>query len=216
MTNLLPFTSNGSTSITLLALELVAIFVSAYFCGSISAAIIVCRLMGLPDPRITGSNNPGATNVLRIGNKTAAIITLLGDALKGFLPVFIVAYGFDLDAKYVSAAALGAFLGHLYPVFFGFKGGKGVATAFGIAYGLNLWLGLAASGTWLLMAVSFRYSSLAALTTFFFLPIYCYLFLGSTLMVASMSLISLLLFYRHRSNIRNLLNGQESRIGQKK
>lgn len=184
---------------------------AAYLLGSLSTAIITCKLMGLPDPRTQGSGNPGATNVLRLGGKKAAAITLLGDACKGVVPV-LVAQVFGLPAIILAATALGAFLGHLYPVFFRFQGGKGVATAFGALIALAWPVGVAILITWLLMAKLFRISSLSALTAAVLAPLYMWWlrpvpeFLGVTV------IISVLLIWRHRSNIRNLLQGAEGKI----
>ncbi len=181
--------------------------VLAYLLGSLSFAVIVSRVMGLNDPRSYGSKNPGATNVLRSGSKAAAILTLLLDGVKGWLPVALV--------------GLAAFLGHLYPVFFGFKGGKGVATAAGVLLGISGWLGLAVLLTWLFMAVVFRYSSLAALTAALSAPAYYVLgdqVLGSPDRWIAMTVLvmSALLIWRHRENIQRLVKGQESKLGSKK
>jgi len=186
----------------------------AYLFGSISSAIVICKLMGLPDPRNEGSGNPGATNVLRIGGKKAAIITLFGDVIKGVIPV-LAAKWYGLDTFGLSLVAFAAFLGHLYPVFFRFEGGKGVATAFGCLIALNWQVGLMLSGTWLVIAILFRYSSLAALTTSILAPIYMWYFTNTNYAVMT-CVMSLLLIYRHRKNIRNLVTGKESKIGAKK
>ena len=182
-----------------------------YLFGSVSAAIIVCRLMGLPDPRTTGSRNPGATNVARIGGKRAAILTLLGDMLKGLVPV-LIAHALDAGAVILAGTALAAFLGHLYPLFFGFQGGKGVATALGVSYGLDWRAGLAISAIWLLVALVFRYSSLAALTAIALTPAVFYWLMPEPAIIAAMTVLAVLLFWRHRSNIANLLSGKEGRI----
>jgi glycerol-3-phosphate acyltransferase PlsY len=182
-----------------------------YLFGSVSAAIIVCKLMGLPDPRTQGSRNPGATNVARLGGKKAAAITLLGDMLKGLLPV-LIAHALDAGAVVLAGTALAAFLGHLYPLFFGFQGGKGVATALGISFGLHWQAGLIISAIWLLMAVVFRYSSLAALTAMALAPVVIYLLIPEPAVVLAMTVLAVLLFWRHRSNIANLLNGKEGKI----
>ena len=194
-----------------------------YLIGSLSFAVIVSRAMGLNDPRTFGSKNPGATNVLRSGNKGAAVITLLLDAAKGWLPVVLVKwYGarYGLGEGTMALVGLAAFVGHLYPVFFKFVGGKGVATACGVLLGVNPVLGLAAGATWLIMAYFFRYSSLASLTAAVFAPVY-YIFgdgVGWYLnkgVVFSLSIMSLLLIYRHIENIGRLLKGTESRLGKK-
>ena len=184
----------------------------AYLLGSISAAIIVCRLMGLPDPRSEGSRNPGATNVARIGGKKAAALTLIGDMLKGLLPV-LVAHALDAGAVVLAGTALAAFLGHLYPVFFGFQGGKGVATALGVSFGLNWLAGLSIAGIWLLMALLFRYSSLSALTAIALAPAVFYWFMPELPVIIAMSVLAVMLFWRHRSNIVNLISGKEDKIG---
>ena len=183
----------------------------AYLLGSISAAIIVCKLMGLPDPRTQGSRNPGATNVARIGGKKAAALTLLGDMLKGLLPV-LVAHALDAGALILAGTALAAFLGHLYPVFFGFQGGKGVATALGVSFGLHWPAGLAITGIWLVMAVVFRYSSLSALTAIALSPAVFYWLMPEPPVIAAMAILAVILFWRHRSNIANLLSGREGKI----
>jgi glycerol-3-phosphate acyltransferase PlsY len=184
---------------------------AAYLLGSISSAIIVCRLMGLPDPRTQGSNNPGATNVLRIGGRKAAAITLFGDSLKGFVPVFACHLLGRSDMVFALAGAA-AFLGHLYPVFFGFRGGKGVATALGVQFGLHWMIGGAVGATWLLMAKVANISSLAALISMLLAPFYVWLVWPSGELIAMQILITVLLFWRHRSNIQNLLQGTEGRI----
>jgi glycerol-3-phosphate acyltransferase PlsY len=186
----------------------------AYLMGSLSTAIIVSKLTGLPDPRESGSKNPGATNVLRLGGKKAAAVTLLGDAAKGLIPVLIARY-LDAPADIIAAVGLGAFLGHLYPVFFGFKGGKGVATALGVLTGFSGWLGLAVLVTWLGMAYLFRYSSLAALTAASLAPVYLWLLLHSPVLAGASLAMALLLISRHRGNIERLLKGEESTIGSK-
>jgi acyl phosphate:glycerol-3-phosphate acyltransferase len=182
-----------------------------YLFGSVSTAIIVCKLMGLPDPRSTGSRNPGATNVARIGGKKAAALTLAGDMLKGLIPV-LIAHALQADALVLAGTALAAFLGHLYPVFFGFKGGKGVATALGIQFGLHWTIGAAVGATWLLMAKIGNISSLAALISMLLAPLYVWLVWPSGELITMQILITLLLFWRHRGNIRNILQGREGRI----
>ena len=187
----------------------------AYVMGSLSTAVIVSRLFGLPDPREQGSKNPGATNVLRLGGKKAAAITLAGDAIKGFIPVLLAQY-VGAVPDIIAAVGLAAFLGHVYPLFFGFKGGKGVATALGVLSGFSGWVGLAVLTTWILMAVIFRYSSLSALTAAILAPVYVWLILGSPVLVGAALAMALLLVSRHRANIERLLKGEESRIGSKK
>ncbi len=195
----------------------------AYLIGSLSFAVIVSRLMGLNDPRSYGSKNPGATNVLRSGNKAAAAITLLLDALKGWVPVVLVKWfgaDYGLADGTVAAVGLAAFLGHLYPVFFRFQGGKGVATAAGVLIGISWVLGLATLATWLIVAYFSRYSSLASLAAAVFSPLY-YLFGDRAAwyvdkgILVMLVLISALLIYRHRENINKLLKGTESRLGAK-
>lgn len=183
----------------------------AYLFGSISAAIIVCRVMGLPDPRSSGSNNPGATNVLRIGSKKAAVIALAGDALKGLIPV-LVASALSGDSVVIALAGAGAFLGHLYPIFFAFRGGKGVATAAGVFAGLSIALGSLLVVIWLASALIFRYSSLAALITAAAAPWLTLWLLPTPDYFLMALLITALLFYRHRANIRRLATGAESKI----
>jgi glycerol-3-phosphate acyltransferase PlsY len=190
----------------------------AYLVGSLSFAVIVSRAMGLSDPRTYGSGNPGATNVLRSGNKAAAVLTLLLDALKGFVPVLLVKlYGpqFGLDEGTLALVALAAFLGHLWPVFFRFKGGKGVATAAGVLLGLNPWLGLATLATWVIIAAFTRYSSLAALVAAVFAPFYQVLIWGGGPVAVAVFVMGALLVWRHSANIQKLLNGTESKLGQK-
>jgi glycerol-3-phosphate acyltransferase PlsY len=192
-----------------------------YLIGSLSFAVIVSRLLGLPDPHSYGSGNPGATNVLRTGHKVAAVLTLAGDAAKGWFAVWLVrelgsVYG--VDEAGAALTGLAAFLGHLFPVYFAFKGGKGVATAAGILFALSPWLGLGTLATWLIIAVFFRYSSLAALVAAVFAPFWA-LFLNSfrfDVTIAAISAMCALLVWRHRTNIRNLLEGREGRIGQRR
>lgn len=187
------------------------LIVSAYLAGSLSTAIIVCKLMGLPDPRTQGSGNPGATNVLRVGGKKAAAITLFGDAIKGFLPV-LAAHWLEVSTAMLSLTALAAFLGHLYPVFFGFRGGKGVATAFGALAALAWPVALALLGVWLLMAKVFKISSLAALTAAASAPLFMWWLRPERDFILVAAVISTLLIWRHRSNIRNLVKGSEDKI----
>jgi glycerol-3-phosphate acyltransferase PlsY len=189
-----------------------------YLIGSISFAVLVSRLMGLDDPRAYGSGNPGATNVLRSGNKTAALLTLMFDALKGFVPVWaVVAFGapHGLDERVAAMVGVAAFLGHLWPVFFGFKGGKGVATGAGVLMGLNPILGLATLLSWAIVAYFSRYSSLAAMVAAVFAPFYQWLIWGFGPATITCTVIAVLLVWRHRPNIRKLLDGTESKIGQK-
>ncbi len=188
----------------------VILIIAAYLMGSLSSAILVCRLMHLKDPRNEGSGNPGATNVLRLGGKKAAIITLMGDVLKGFIPVS-VALWLPVPAMVVGATVLAAFLGHLYPVFFRFQGGKGVATAFGGLTALSWPLGLCVLATWFIMAIIFRYSSLAAITAAVLAPVYAWA-LGGEQWIPAMIIIALLLLWRHRDNIERLANTTESKI----
>jgi glycerol-3-phosphate acyltransferase PlsY len=193
--------------------------VAAYLIGSISFAVVVSKLFGLADPRTYGSKNPGATNVLRSGNKAAAALTLLGDGFKGWLAVWLAQkYGpqYGIDDTGIALVALAVFLGHLWPVFFRFVGGKGVATALGVLFGLNPWLGLATLVTWLVIAYAFRYSSLAALVASVFAPFYYGLLFGTDAQLLAVLVMSGLLIYRHRKNISNLMTGKESRIGSKK
>jgi len=198
-----------------LSMTELGLIVSAYLIGSISSAIIVCRLMGLPDPRSEGSNNPGATNVLRIGGKKAAAITLLGDMLKGVLPV-AVGHLFDVSTLTFALAAMAAFLGHLYPVFFGFKGGKGVATALGTQFGLHWGIGLAVAGIWLFMAKVVKISSLSALVSMALAPVIIYWTWPADELIVMQIIMSIILFWRHKSNIQRLISGEESLIGKKK
>lgn len=191
---------------------------AAYLIGSLSFAVIVSKAMGLNDPRTYGSGNPGATNVLRSGNKTAAILTLVFDALKGFVPVILVdQFGgrFGLGEGSVAAVGLAAFVGHLWPVFFRFQGGKGVATAAGVLLGMNPWLGAATLLTWIIIAAFFRYSSLAAIVAAVFAPFYQLLIWGGGPLALAISVMSLLLIWRHSANIRKLFAGTESKLGQK-
>ena len=182
---------------------------AAYLLGSISSAIIVCRLMGLPDPREEGSGNPGATNVMRIGGKKAAAITLLGDMLKGLLPVLLAQF-LNVGPLILSAVVLAAFLGHLYPVFFGFAGGKGVATSLGVLLGANWMVGLAVLLTWYVVYKLFKISSLSALVAASLAPLYVYFIMGMQALVYVAALIAVILIWRHKSNIQRLLAGDET------
>jgi len=189
----------------------ILLVLGGYLFGSISTAILTCKLMGLPDPRSEGSGNPGATNVLRLGGKKAAFLTLSGDMLKGLVPV-LIAHAMDASPLIQSATALAAFLGHLYPVFFGFKGGKGVATSLGVALGLYWPVGLSVAGIWLLMAFLFRISSLSALTAMLLAPFCFWLLRPEPAFIGASIVITLMLFWRHRTNIRDLLRGTEGKI----
>jgi glycerol-3-phosphate acyltransferase PlsY len=191
---------------------------AAYLIGSLSFAVIVSRAMGLKDPRTYGSGNPGATNVLRSGNKNAAAATLFLDAAKGFVPVFLVKqFGtpYGLEEGTMALVGFAAFIGHLWPVFFKFEGGKGVATAAGVLLGLNPWLGLATLATWIIIAVFSRYSSLAAIVSAVFAPFYQLLIWGGGPTAVAVMVMGGLLVWRHRANITKLLNGTESKIGRK-
>ncbi|CAM5222461.1 Glycerol-3-phosphate acyltransferase OS=Castellaniella defragrans OX=75697 GN=plsY PE=3 SV=1 [Castellaniella defragrans] len=195
-----------------------------YLLGSVSFAVVVSRLMGLRDPRTFGSGNPGATNVLRSGNKLAAALTLLGDAAKGWAAVALAAWAFahgHLPEAAIAFAGLGAFLGHLYPLFLHFRGGKGVATALGVLLGLQPWLALATVLTWIIIAVALRYSSLAAIMAAIFAPFYYILgadvaWRVDSLTATIITFISIMILARHKANISRLLAGKESRIGAKK
>jgi len=200
-----------------------AFIVVAYLIGSVSFAVIVSRAFRLPDPRTYGSGNPGATNVLRTGRKLAALLTLIGDGGKGWLAVFLAtryATDYGLDAIGVAGCAVAVFLGHLFPVFFGFRGGKGVSTAAGILLAIHPWLGLATFATWIIIALFFRYSSLAAIVSAMFAPVYAFFMtllgfeLGS--MLPAVIVLAALLVWRHKTNILNLVAGKERRIGEKR
>ena len=190
------------------------LIIAAYLLGSVSSAIIVCRLMGLPDPRTQGSNNPGATNVLRIGGKKAAAITLVGDSLKGLIPM-LVGHALDAGPAVLAGIGLAAFIGHLYPVFFGFKGGKGVATALGVQFGLYWPIGLCVAAVWLFVAKVLKISSLSGLISMALAPVFVWLFWDEKALIGMQLIITGLLIWRHRSNIRNLLDGTEDRISAK-
>jgi len=197
---------------------------AAYLVGSLSFAVIVSRAMGLKDPRTFGSKNPGATNVLRSGSKAAAVVTLLLDAMKGLLPVLAVKYfgrAYGLEEGTIAMAALAAFLGHLWPVFFRFQGGKGVATFIGAVFGIDLVLGIATGATWIIIAFFFRYSSLASLVAAAFAPVYYLLgdrvqWYADARVALALFVMAMLLAWRHRENIARLLQGKESRLGAKK
>jgi len=188
--------------------------IAGYLCGSVASAIIVCKLLRLGDPRTEGSRNPGATNVMRLYGKTPALLTLTGDLLKGLLPV-LAAQALAQPLTIVALTGLAAFLGHLYPVFFGFRGGKGVATLIGVLFGINWILGLCFVVTWLIVALLLRYSSVAALAAAMLTPIYTSLLLPNLLVVGVTCVMTLLVIWRHRSNIRNLMLGEEGKIGQR-
>ena len=193
--------------------------VLAYLLGSVSFAVVVSKLMGLSDPRTYGSKNPGATNVLRSGNKAAAILTLLGDAVKGWLAVWLAqryANAADLSEAGIALVGLAAFIGHLWPVFFRFIGGKGVATAAGVLIGIQWQMGLGVLAVWLLVAFATRYSSLAALIAAASAPMIYGMVFGSDVVLLTIFIMSGLLIYRHRQNIANLMSGKESKIGSKK
>lgn len=192
----------------------VSLVIFAYLVGSVASAVLVCRMMGLPDPRSEGSKNPGATNVLRLGGKTAAALTLTGDVLKGLVPV-LIAGQFSDSAVTVSAATLAAFLGHLYPVYFGFKGGKGVATAFGAVTGLAWPVALIMGVVWLTIAAVFRYSSLASMSAAVCAPLAALALSAHLAVVVGLTLMAIFILWRHRANISRLKAGNESRIGQK-
>jgi len=191
----------------------------AYLIGSLSFAVLVSRALGLPDPHTYGSGNPGATNVLRTGKKAAALLTLLGDGGKGWVAVFLAqryAPDWGVEPAGIAGAAIAVFVGHLFPVFFRFQGGKGVATAAGILIAVHPWLGLATLGCWIVVAAAFRYSSLAALIAAVFAPM-CYVWLlGVDAMAAAVTAMSALLIWRHKDNLQRLLAGEEGRIGAKR
>ena len=196
-----------------------AFILIGYLIGSLSFAVIVSKALGLPDPHTYGSGNPGATNVLRTGNKLAAVLTLLGDGLKGWFAVFLaqrLAWRFGVDDAGIAGVALAVFVGHLFPLFFRFKGGKGVATAAGVLFAIDWRIGLGTLVTWLVIAFFFRYSSLAALVAAAFAPFATALVLGFNVYAAAVLAIAALLVSRHTENIRKLLAGTERRIGEKK
>jgi len=197
----------------------IAFILIGYLIGSLSFAVIVSKAFGLPDPHTYGSGNPGATNVLRTGNKLAALLTLVGDGLKGWLAVFLAqrfAWHYGVDDTGIAGVALAVFVGHLFPVFFRFKGGKGVATAAGVLFAIDWRIGLGTLVTWAVIAFFFRYSSLAALVAAAFAPFATALVLGFNAYAAAVLVIAALLVWRHAENIRKLLAGTESRLGEKK
>ncbi len=196
-----------------------AFVVCAYLIGSVSFAVLMSKAFGLADPRTYGSGNPGATNVLRSGKKAAAVLTLLGDAAKGWLAVFLAIHFAPHDDQgllIVALVAIAVFLGHVFPIFLKFKGGKGVATALGVLLALSVWMGLAVLVTWLLVAVAFRYSSLAALVASVAAPIFAMLIHLRPELVLATAIMSMLLIWRHKGNIKKLMTGKESKIGSKK
>lgn len=201
-----------------------ALVLASYLLGSISFAVVVSRCMGLQDPRSFGSGNPGATNVLRTGNKRAAVLTLLGDTAKGAVAVAATAWvasRMGMSASVLGASAVAVFLGHVYPVFLKFKGGKGVATALGVLLALSPWLGVATAATWLIVAYAMRYSSLAAIVSAIFAPLYYFLGAGiawpmNKAVAIAIIVISVVLLFRHQANISRLMTGKESRLGAKK
>lgn len=197
-----------------------AVFIlTAYLIGSLSFAIVVSRAFALPDPRSYGSGNPGATNVLRTGKKLAALLTLIGDGGKGWLAVFLAlryAAEYGVNATGVAACAVAVFVGHIFPVFFRFKGGKGVSTAGGVLLAINPWLGAAAMATWLVIALFFRYASLASIVAAVFAPLYYFFLFGASEVLPALIIMSALLVWRHKTNILKLVAGKEHRIGDKR
>ncbi len=204
---------NNETRRMIYTLQLLILALGSYFLASVSSAIVICKLYKLPDPRTQGSGNPGTTNVLRLGGKIPAVITLLGDTLKGFLPVFIAQIVFK-DALISSCIYLIAFLGHVFPIYYGFKGGKGIATAIGGLFALSWLLGLGFVLVWLLIAALFRYSSLAALVAISCSPILGGVII-STQVIGALVIVAAIAVYRHKGNIQRLLAGAESKIGRK-
>ena len=184
----------------------------AYLLGSLSSAVIVARILGLKDPRDVGSGNPGATNILRYGGKGAAITTLIGDLMKGVAAV-LIARAMGAEATIMAASMVAVFLGHLFPVFFGFKGGKGVATALGVYLAANIWVGLAVAGSWVALAAITRYSSLAALAATALSPLFVWYWLRHPAYIVGSVVLAVILFWRHRANIQRLLAGTEAKIG---
>jgi len=193
----------------------IIIIVFSYLLGSVASAIVVCKLLGYPDPREHGSGNPGTTNILRLYGKPAALMTLFGDVLKGFLPVIIAKF-LNVPETVIASCGLAAFIGHLYPVFFDFKGGKGVATLIGVLFGVNYLLGLSFIFTWLIIAVLFRYSSLAALVATILTPVYVWIMHPIPAYILCISVMASILIWKHKSNIKNLITGNESKIEKKK
>lgn len=199
-------------------MTLLVFMILSYLLGSIPFAVIASWIFRLPDPRTFGSKNPGATNILRSGNKAAAAFTLLGDAGKGWAAIALaqhLAPVWGLDNKVIAAVALLVFLGHIWSVFLRFKGGRGVATAVGVVLGLNLWSGILAINTWIIVALIWRFSSLSALVAATLTPVYAWIFLGSEVSTLVILIISLLIIWRHKSNIANLVAGKETRIGKR-
>ena len=199
-------------------MTMLVFMLAAYLLGSVSFAVIASWLFRLPDPRTYGSKNPGATNVLRSGKKAAAILTLLGDAGKGWLAVLLAQYfmqSWNIPGEVVAVVALAVFLGHVFPIFLRFQGGKGVATAVGVLLGLNLWVGLLAIITWVLVVMIWRISSLSALVAALFAPVNALIFIGFDVNTLAILFMSLILIWRHKSNIANLVAGKESRIGER-
>lgn len=190
----------------------ILLVVSGYLCGSFSTAIVLCKMMGMDDPRLDGSGNPGATNILRLHGKKAGLLALTGDTVKGMLPVLLARY-LDAPDSVIALTGLAAFLGHLYPVFFGFKGGKGVATLIGVVFAMSWAAGLLFVTAWLTIAFAFRYSSLASLVAATMLPVYAYAILPDISYVLSFCIMVALLIWRHQPNIRKLMAGTESKIG---
>ncbi|HIO93298.1 MAG TPA: glycerol-3-phosphate 1-O-acyltransferase [Leucothrix mucor] len=187
------------------------LIIFAYLIGSISAAILISKLLSLPDPRTVGSKNPGATNVLRYGGKKAAILTLLGDSLKGLIPI-LIGHSLGLAYEWLILVGIAAFLGHLFSLYYGFKGGKGVATAIGVYLGLNPIVGLAIIATWLSAAFAFNISSLAALIATLLAPFYFYFITRSVPLLIGLLVITAFIYWKHRTNIKDILDGTEKTI----
>jgi len=199
-----------------MTMTIIIFAILAYLIGSISFAVIASWIFRLPDPRTFGSMNPGATNVLRSGNRAAAIFTLFGDLSKGWVTIILTQYFvlvWGLDNKVIAMVALLVFLGHIWPIFLGFKGGRGVATAIGVVIGLSLWTGIFSMITWLIVFLIWRFSSLSALVAAVLTPVYAWVFLGSDIDTLVIFLISILVIWRHKSNIANLVAGKERRVG---